>query len=149
MNKQESFYNIVEEICGKDSRYKPDSYEFVMQALHFTQKKLKRQGHITGKELSEGIRDFALDQYGPMAGTVLIYWGITKTADFGNIVFNMISKNLLKKTDSDSISDFDNVYDFGVVFGSSPNRFFRPAGLQASGDCLSEKKSLRKKKDVV
>ncbi len=149
MNSQESFFNIVEAICEKDSRYKPDSYEFVMQALHFTQKKLKRQGHITGKELSEGIKDFALDQYGPMAGTVLVYWGIVKTADFGNIVFNMISKNLLKKTDSDSISDFENVYDFGAVFGSSSNRLFRPAGLQDSRGRLAEKKSLRKKKDVV
>lgn len=106
------FRLVVEEMCVKDKRYKPDSYEFVMQALYFTQKKLKRQGHVSGKELAEGMRDFALKLYGPMAKTVLAHWGIRSTADFGTIVFNLIERKVLSKTEADSVSDFENVYDF-------------------------------------
>lgn len=107
---------VIEEICDKDIRYKPDAYEFVVSALHFTQKKLKRQGHLSAKELLEGIRRFAIEQYGPMVKTVFNYWGITETKDFGNIVFNMIEKKLFSKSEEDSMGDFSDVYDFNVVF---------------------------------
>jgi uncharacterized repeat protein (TIGR04138 family) len=116
MEQVRNFFQVIEDICQKDSRYKPDSYEFVMQSLSFTQKKLGKEGHLTGRELLEGIRLFALEQYGPMAKTVLTHWGITKTGDFGNIVFNMIQKKLLSKTETDSIEDFRDVFDFKVAF---------------------------------
>ena len=116
MEEVKSFYQAVEEICAKDSRYKPDSYEFVMQALTFTQKEFKKDGHVSGKELLEGIRQFALNQYGAMAKTVLEHWGITCTSDFGNIVFNMVAGRLLSKTEYDTPRDFDDVYGFEVAF---------------------------------
>jgi uncharacterized repeat protein (TIGR04138 family) len=119
MQKKKDFYQIVEEICAKDNRYKPDSYEFLMQALHFSQNKLKRQGHISGRELLEGIRELAIEQYGPMSKTVFNHWGIIKTEDFGNIVFNMVENKLLSKTETDSNEDFKDVYDFDVVFGNA------------------------------
>ena len=118
MKEKKDFYKIAEEICEKDPRYKPDSYEFVMQALHFTQRKLKKTGHISGKELSEGVRDFAVELYGPMAKTVLGHWSIGKTEDIGNIVFNMISAGLLSKTEGDSLDDFRGVFDFEAAFGN-------------------------------
>jgi uncharacterized repeat protein (TIGR04138 family) len=118
MPEHKDFYKTIEEICAKDNRYKPDGYEFVLQALHFTQNKLKRQGHLSGKELLEGIRDFAIEQYGPMAKTVLNHWGITETDDFGNIVFHLVEKKVLSKTETDSLDDFKDVYDFGVAFGN-------------------------------
>src|SRR3989338_2276841 len=100
------FHKAVEEIYLKDTRYKVDSYEFILQALRFTQRKLKKQGHLSGKELAGGCAKFAIEQYGPMAKAVLKHWGITKTQDFGNIVNNMIDAKLLSKTESDSIEDF-------------------------------------------
>lgn len=118
MEEKRDFYQIIEEIYAKDNRYKPDSYEFLMQALHFTQNKLKRQSHINGRELSEGIREFVIEQYGAMSLTVLSHWGINKTEDFGNIVFNLVGKGLLAKTESDSIKDFNSVYDFKAAFGN-------------------------------
>jgi uncharacterized repeat protein (TIGR04138 family) len=116
MEEVKSFYQAINDICAQDQRYKPDSYEFVMQALNFTQKEFKKPGHISGQELLEGIRKFALDQYGPMAKTVLQHWGITKTSDFGNIVFNMIESKVLSKTENDTRHDFDEVYDFQTAF---------------------------------
>jgi len=118
MEEKKDFYQVSEDIYAKDNRYKPDSYEFVMQALHFTQSKLKKESHVSGKELLEGIRDFAIEQYGPMARTVLKHWGITKTDDLGNIVFNMINEKILSKTENDSIDDFREVYSFDAAFGN-------------------------------
>lgn len=110
------FYKKIEEIVEKDKRYRVDAYEFVMQALWFTQKELKRKGHVTGKELLEGIREFGLQEYGPMTRTVFQHWGVRTTEDFGEVVFNMVENGLLGKTDKDSREDFKNVYDFDEAF---------------------------------
>lgn len=118
MEEKRNFYKVVEEICAGDARYKPDAYEFLMQALQFTQDKLKKNTHITGKELLEGIRELIIQQYGVMAKTVLNHWGITATLDFGAIVFNMVDNKLLSKTETDSIEDFKDGYDFEAVFGN-------------------------------
>jgi len=112
------FYDLVEEICNQDKRYKPDAYEFVLQGLNFTQNKLKRKTHVSGGELACGLRDYAIDQYGALASSVLAYWGITQTQDFGNIVFSMIEKRLLAKNEDDSLVDFNAVYDFKSAFAN-------------------------------
>lgn len=110
------FLNKVEDILLKDNRYHRDSYEFVMHALWFTQKKLKKNDHVSGKQLLEGVRDYTLEQYGPMARFLLKEWNINKTEDFGNIVFNMINAGLMRKTDEDRLEDFKDVYDFEKAF---------------------------------
>ena len=115
MNK---FCDLVEEICKIDNRYKPDAYEFVLHGLNFTQSQLKKKAHVSGSELSRGLRDYAINQYGALAYRVLLHWGINRTEDFGNIVFNMIEKKLLSKTDEDSLADFNNVYDFKAAFAN-------------------------------
>jgi len=110
------FCDKVTDICQRDRRYKPDAYEFVMQALWFTQKKLKRKDHISGQELLEGIKEFGLDQFGPMAKTVFHHWGIKVTEDFGEIVFNMVENGIMSKAEKDSREDFKNAYAFDDVF---------------------------------
>lgn len=116
MAPEKDFRRVIEDICERDSRFKPDSYEFVLQALHFTQKKLARQGHVSGQELAEGIREYALQTYGGMARTVLGHWGIRRTSDLGEIVFLMIEHRLLSRTEQDSPEDFRDVYDFETAF---------------------------------
>ena len=83
-----------------------------MQALWLTQKKLNRTGHVSGPELLSGIREFGLEQYGPMARAVFKHWGVSTTIDFGRIVFNMISDGVMGKSERDSLDDFKDVYDF-------------------------------------
>ncbi|MCX5693854.1 MAG: hypothetical protein NT014_01775 [Candidatus Omnitrophica bacterium] len=112
------FYDLVGKICAQDKRYKPDAYEFILQGLTFTQKKLKKATHVSGGELACGLRDYAIDQYGALANRVLSHWGINQTQDFGNIVFNMIEKKLLSKTAEDSLFDFKDVYDFKAAFAN-------------------------------
>ncbi|MDD5129247.1 MAG: hypothetical protein PHO40_06335 [Candidatus Omnitrophica bacterium] len=112
------FSDLVDDICSRDQRYKPDAYEFVLQGLNFTQDKLKKQAHVTGRELAFGLRDYAIEQYGALAQRVLSHWGISQTRDFGEIVYSMIDKKLLSKSDEDYLSDFDSVYDFDSAFAN-------------------------------
>lgn len=113
---KEDFFSKIEELAEKDPRYKLEAYEFIMRALSYSQKKLRRQGHVTGQELLECIKEYCFEEFGTMAKSVLEHWGITKTKDFGEIVFNMVNNGLLKTTDEDTIDDFKNVYDFKDVF---------------------------------
>jgi|TARA_Y100000031_G_C8099617_1_gene328070 uncharacterized repeat protein (TIGR04138 family) len=103
-------------MLNKDKRYEIEAYSFAIQALEFTTKKLNRKGHVSGEEILDGIRVYALEEFGPMARTVLENWGITKTKDFGEIIFNMINAGLLGKTEQDSIEDFNNRFDFKTAF---------------------------------
>ncbi len=116
MSKKKDLHKIIEEVSNKDKRYKIDAYIFVLTALNQVVECLDKKRHITGKELSEGIGKMAMQEYGPMARTVLEHWGVKTTDDFGNIVFNLISVKVLGKTEADSISDFKNIFDFKKVF---------------------------------
>ncbi len=116
MKEIERLLKKVEEILARDPSYKFEAYSFVMAGLHFAVAKFEKPRHVTGKELCKGLRDYALDQFGPMARTVLEHWGIKKTEDFGKIVFHLIDAELLRKTEEDSIHDFDNLYDFSKAF---------------------------------
>ncbi|MEI6107204.1 MAG: Minf_1886 family protein [Opitutae bacterium] len=118
------FTEIVGLICKEDARFDRKAYAFVRQALDQTVKELKRKSpertgksqHVTGSELLEGIRSYALDQYGPLTKTVLNNWGIVRCADFGDIVFNLIEYNVFSKTENDRREDFGNLYDFDEAF---------------------------------
>lgn len=112
----DEFFTIVLKICEEDSRYHPEAYEFVMEALAFTQKKFKKVRHVTGTELLQGIKSLMLNKFGPMALTVLKFWGIKATDDFGNIVFNLVDHKILAKDTQDHYESFKNAYDFQEVF---------------------------------
>ena len=117
MEESGSFLKKIEGILEQDPSYKFEAYTFVLAALHDTVTKLKAPRHITGQELAVGISEYALDQFGPMAMTVLHHWGIGQTLDFGKIVFALIDVKLLSKQPEDKLEDFDKVYDFAEVFG--------------------------------
>ena len=74
--------------------------------------------HVTGQQLCDGLRAEAIDRWGLMARTVLGRWNVRATIDFGHMVYLLIENQLMQKTDSDSIEDFRDVYDFGSAFGA-------------------------------
>jgi uncharacterized repeat protein (TIGR04138 family) len=117
-----SFEEELEKIVAKDTRYTREAYVFVREALDYTQKTVAKPSkedaprHVSGQELLGGIRDYALQQYGPMALMVLNEWGIHRCEDFGEIVFNMVENSLLAKTEKDSREDFTGGYDFAEAF---------------------------------
>jgi uncharacterized repeat protein (TIGR04138 family) len=116
----------LKEIVHDLSLYPIEAFHFVEEGLSFTADQIhgKRAGtqpagpsrHISGQQLCEGLRRYALLQWGLLAQTVLRRWNITCTLDFGRIVFAMIDAGRLQKTERDSIDDFRNVFDFRTAF---------------------------------
>ena len=116
-----NFDEVLEQILAKDPRFSRDAYLFVRDALDFTQKLIGKESrgtirHVSGQELLDGLRQFALQQFGPMAVTVFEEWGVRNSRDFGEIVFNMVEASLLAKTEKDSRDDFQNGSDFTDAF---------------------------------
>jgi uncharacterized repeat protein (TIGR04138 family) len=122
------------ELLEQDTRYTLDAYLFVLESLSFAQESLgmgasrplgkkaggrekrKSEQHVTGQELCEAARQYAQQQYGFLAPTVLAAWGVQATADFGEIVFNMIESGQMRKTNRDRREDFHDVYQFEEAF---------------------------------
>ncbi|MFV0442345.1 MAG: Minf_1886 family protein [Planctomycetaceae bacterium] len=102
-------------------RYHIDAYRFVFESLQYMQEKLQRvhtndqdeeSAHLSGPELLDGVRSLGLQRYGLMARSVFEHWGIQTTEDFGKIVFELVERGEMRKTERDRISDFFAVYEF-------------------------------------
>jgi uncharacterized repeat protein (TIGR04138 family) len=125
----------LSKLLARDKRYKFEAYAFVFESLNYAQEKMglgqerpteeeeveappkskegrKVERHMTGQQLCEAIRQYALEQFGLMAKAVLNSWGVQSTGDIGNIVFNLIEIGQMRKTKQDAREDFDNVFDF-------------------------------------
>ncbi len=101
--------------------YSVNAYYFILDALRVTSQKIQKKDpshskHLSGKELSLGIKDYAINRFGCMSYTVMTLWGIDKTDDFGKIVYHLIDAGLLGKSGDDSIDDFKNIFDFEEAF---------------------------------
>src|ERR1700674_2869922 len=115
------FAEALDSIVASDARYHRDAYVFLRDALDYTTKQQKKTKgasvrHVAGPELLEGVRQYALKEFGPMVVTVLSYWGIRSCEDIGHMVFNLIGAGIFGKTDEDSIEGFKAVYDFQEAF---------------------------------
>jgi len=122
MQKKIGFEDAVEEILLLDSRYSRDAYFFLREALDFTVKELNRQKrersgqHVSGPELLDGVRQYAIDQFGPMVPTVFDEWGIHRCGDFGNMVFHLIDLGVFGRSETDRREDFEDQFDFEEAF---------------------------------
>lgn len=124
--KEHDFTEVVSLIVKEDPRFAKNGYLFLQKALNYTiDKERKRQGkvvtkvskrHVSGQELLDGIREYALEQYGPMAHFILGSWGLTRCEDFGEMVFNLIEYGVFSKNDQDSKEDFASIYTFEDAF---------------------------------
>ncbi|MCA9148082.1 MAG: hypothetical protein KDA92_02220 [Planctomycetales bacterium] len=120
----------LKQLLEDDTRYTIEAYEFVRDALAYAHDVMglgvanaaseasssEAERHLTGQELCEAARRYALEQYGLMSQVVLGTWGIHATADIGEIVYNLIRVDLMRKSESDRREDFDDVYEFHRVF---------------------------------
>ena len=107
---------VLDQLQERNPRFHARAYEFVMMALHSVIQSLGEPRHISGRELSEGVRELALGHYGVLAGTVLEHWGIHATEDVGHVVFAMVEQGILVKEDDDGPDAFADVFNFEDVF---------------------------------
>ncbi|MBL9078549.1 MAG: hypothetical protein JNL08_13650 [Planctomycetes bacterium] len=120
--EQDLLEDTIQAVRRRDRRFSRNAYYFVLDALDFTMSNLGREKmtgedrHVGGRELLAGIKDYAADQFGPMAEVVFARWGVRAPADFGEIVFNLIDAELLSRRPTDSRLDFVDGFDFRTVF---------------------------------
>jgi len=115
------FQEAVEKIVAEDSRYQPEAYAFLNEALAVTLKRRKKSKkdlavHVSAAEFLDGFRLHGLQECGPMAVTVFAYWGVRSCEDVGNMVFNLVRIGVFGKTDEDTLESFRAVYDFQDAF---------------------------------
>jgi len=107
----------LEEIARESGRYPPQAFAFVYEGLGHAAKNIADEPpHVSGQSLCEALRDLALQRWGRLAMLVLNCWNIKSTRDFGEIVYLMIRHKWMSAQPTDSIEDFDDVYDFKTVF---------------------------------
>jgi len=107
----------LEQIARDDGRYHPQAVRFVFEGLNYTMKKLGNEpGHIAGQHLCDGLKQAAVDKWGRLAMLVLDSWNVRTTRDLGEIVYLMIDHKWMRAQETDTIEDFDGVFDFEDVF---------------------------------
>jgi uncharacterized repeat protein (TIGR04138 family) len=111
---------MLDRLRERHPRFQETAFLFVLSALHYVIEKLPEPRHISGAELAGGVRDLAIQKFGPMARTVLEHWGIQATADVGDIVFALIECGVLIKQEDDAPEDFADVFDFDEAFARYP-----------------------------
>jgi len=134
------FESALAQILVEDPRYPAEAYAFLREIMEFTSRTLKKPSHgpsrhITGQELLDGMRRYALQEFGPLARTVLAAMGITRTEDLGELVFNLVDHGFLGKTEEDSKADFACGYDFTEAFNAPflpPSRRTTAPGPQSA-----------------
>ncbi len=107
----------LEQIAKEESRYNISAIRFVYEGLGYTAKNVATEPkHVSGQTLCDGLRELAIEKWGRLALLVLNTWGLKTTNDFGDIVYLMIKNEWMSAQPNDSIDDFNNVYDFKIVF---------------------------------
>jgi uncharacterized repeat protein (TIGR04138 family) len=122
--EQDLLEEKIQSVRRRDRRFSRQAYYFVLDALDFTMTRLGREQltgeerHVGGRELLGGIKEYASEQFGPMAALVFERWGVRRSSDFGEIVFNLIDAELLSRRPSDSRLDFVDGVDFRETFAA-------------------------------
>jgi len=127
------FDTAIENILKRETRFEAGAYFLLKDALDFTLKRTREEHgeerHVSGAELIHGFRDHALEEFGPMALTLLEEWGVTQCSDVGDMVFELIEEGMFGRQDSDTREDFANHYEFSEAFLSP----YLPKGTVTAG----------------
>ena len=123
-----------------DGRYAPEAFQFLFESLDHAVKLAGREAaegtdrHVSGQELLAGMRQYAGELFGPLAGEVWRAWGVRDSIDWGRIVFLLVDAGMLNRQDNDTIEDFRQGFDYDEAFVRSyeprlpPELFVRPPG---------------------
>ncbi len=113
----------MDEVIRADGRYPPEAYSFLHEGLskavreaYVDDASKPGRHHVTGQQMCEAIRDLAAQRWGMLAPTVLAGWNIHATVDFGHMVYLLIERGFMHKTEEDSVDDFADVFDLSEAF---------------------------------
>lgn len=133
------FMDAVEAIGSKDQSYDPGAYYFLKDALDFTVRRAMESNegehrHVAASELLIGFRDLAIQEFGPMAGTMMSEWGIGSCSDIGTMVFQLIEEGVFGKQDSDTPDDFAELFPL-IETLEAPFQPRNTVYTRGKGDC--------------
>lgn len=131
MGEGDKILGELRRLVRERRRYPLEAYMFLYQALDVAQRLVGEKRHVSGRELCEGFRQLAADHFGPLALPVLRRWGVRRTDDLGVMVFDLVERGLMGKTDDDRVEDFDDVFDFADVL--DPDRLLAEVDARALG----------------
>lgn len=113
----------MDALIRRDGRYPREAFEFLHEGFEFAVKRVHGEGpepagskHVSGGDLCLALRDLAVQKWGLLAPTVLEKWNIHATLDFGNMVYLLVNNDFMRKTEEDSLEDFQGVFDFKDAF---------------------------------
>ncbi len=106
-------------VSGRDTRFQPEAYGFILASLDFHRSKMEQEGHLEAEELVDSVIELSLLKFGPMAEAVLRQWGIKESIDVGSIVYNLIDLDILSKTDEDTHEQFKTKESFFLMLKSA------------------------------
>ena len=128
----------LRKLALEDGRYAPEAFQFLFESLDHAVRLAGREEaegpdrHVSGQELLAGMRQYATELFGPLAGEVWRAWGIESSIDWGRIVFLLVDAGMLNRQENDTIEDFRDGFDFDEAFVRSyrpklpPELFARP-----------------------
>lgn len=106
----------------RDRRYSRQAYLIIKDALDYVQdnwsaerkarNKRLAEPHVSPAEFIQGVLDYAVEQFGPMAHLVLGTNGIRSSEDVAEIVFNFFEVNVFRRHRNDTRQAFANGPDF-------------------------------------
>ena len=102
-----------DDVAAMDERYAARGYALVMDVINFL---FRDKKDISDYDILEEFKERTLDQYGPMAYTVLREWGIHSCRDVGNMVENLAASRRIRHSEGDDTGAFDAGYDFKEAF---------------------------------
>ncbi|MGE0712901.1 MAG: Minf_1886 family protein [Planctomycetota bacterium] len=126
----EDLVRAVQRVADEVGRFPYQAYLFVFRALGRSQEVAGKPRHVSGQELCEAARQVALELFGPLSLMVLDAWNVRTTQDIGAMVFHLVERGLMGKTDDDKLDDFEDVFDFREAFAAE-------AALACERPCLS------------
>jgi uncharacterized repeat protein (TIGR04138 family) len=112
----------LRQLALRDGRYSPEAFHFLFESLEHAVRLAGKEGaqgserHVTGQELLAGLREHALESFGPLAAHVWRSWGMKSSLDWGRIVFLLVDQELLRRKDSDTLADFEQGFDYDEAF---------------------------------
>jgi len=122
-----NFWDVVDALRERDSRYRREAYGFVVGALGMTVQSLPEdrradpvRRHLSGRELLAGIIRLARREFGALAPTVFREWGVRDGEDVGRIVFQLVEAGQLSARPEDTLEDFRGGPDLSRALGE-PN----------------------------
>ncbi len=130
----------LRKLALKDGRYAPEAFSFLYESLDHAVRLAGREQsegadrHVSGQELLAGMRVYAAELFGPLAGEVWRRWGVRETLDWGRIVFLLVEAGLLNRQEDDKIEDFKDGFEFDDAFVKKykpklpPETLSRPVG---------------------